>query len=35
VERTAHSAGFLSCSRRFPLWAAAHRERSAPEARSK
>ena len=31
VERTAHSTGFLSCSRRFPLWAAAHRERSAPE----
>ena len=27
VERTAHSAGFWGCSLRFPLWAAAHRER--------
>lgn len=27
LELTAHSAGFVGCSWRFPLWAAAQRER--------
>jgi hypothetical protein len=27
LELTAHSAGFVGCSRRFLLWAAAQRER--------
>jgi hypothetical protein len=27
LELTAHSAGFCGYSLRFPLWAAAHRER--------
>ena len=29
VERTAHSTGFCGYSWHFPLWAAAHQERSA------
>jgi putative tryptophan/tyrosine transport system substrate-binding protein len=33
LELTAHSAGFLGYSRCFPLWAAAHRQRSASEGR--
>ena len=33
MKLTAHSAGFLSDLLRFPLWAAAHRERYADYAR--